>query len=79
MMHVFSADPATFAQQWEQDVPAVVTTAPCTYEIGDTLKLYETTAGVATGRYILSTVTGITPISDHFVTVYQATFQRAVQ
>ena len=79
MMHTLGADAAAFAAQWDEDVPAVVTTAPCPYAIGDTIKTCETVSGVATGRYILATVTNVVPLSGVFVTVYQTIFQRAVQ
>ncbi len=79
MMHVIGAETGAFVAQWVADVPTVVLTAPCPYLVGDTIKTCETTAGVATGRYTLSTVTGIVPLSGVFVTVHQTIFQRAVQ
>jgi len=79
MMHVIGAEVSEFATQWESDVPTVVVTAPTAFAVGDTIKTCETTSGVATGRYILATVTGVVPLSGMFVTVHQTIFQRAVQ
>lgn len=79
MMHVTGAETGAFAAQWETDVPTFISTAPSPYQVGDTIKTCETTAGVATGRYTLATVTGVVPLSGMFVTVHQTIFQRAVQ
>jgi hypothetical protein len=79
MMHVLGADAVAFAAQWGADVPTIVLGAPCAYAIGDTIKTCETTNGVATGRYILATVTRTEPLTPAFVTVHQTIFQRAVQ
>lgn len=79
MMHVISAEGTAFGWDWDTDVPTFIMTAPCPYQVGDTIKTCETTSGVATGRYILATVTGVVPLSGMFVTVHQTIFQRAVQ
>jgi hypothetical protein len=79
MMHTIGVESSDFAAQWESDVPTIVVSAPTAFTVGDTIKMYETTWGVTTGRYTLAMVTGVVPLSNAFVTVYQTIFQRAVQ
>lgn len=79
MMHITNADPGAFGMNWDSDIGGFITTAPCSYQVGDTIKTLEQVNGVATGRYTLATVTSITPISGMFVSVAQTIFQRAVQ
>ena len=79
MMHITNADPVAFGMAWDSDVPSFITAQPCSYAVGDSIKMLEQNNGVATGRYILSTVVAVTPMSDSFVAVMQTIFQRAVQ
>lgn len=79
MMHVINAEGAAFATDWETDVTGFIMPMPCPYQVGDTIKTCETVNGVATGRYILATVTEGVPLSNVFVTVHQTIFQRAIQ